>query len=178
MTQDRCGVLTTEDVDEYMKKGITASEIRTANKLCRRGVLTIQEILAMRLENKSFAEIAAIVNGTAAEALPAQIFTADAAQANVLTEETEEQQENTVIREAIDPQEVLNAELLTEMEGEPLNVYYEKALNGESLEDIIEEKKLSFQDSIVSELREKGLYKAASKEEREAYLEKEEERNA
>lgn len=57
VTGYKCGVLDPEDIIYYLEKGITTEDIRTANKLCRKAIFTIQEILEMRIQGKTFKEI-------------------------------------------------------------------------------------------------------------------------
>lgn len=45
LTNNKSGVLTMEDFEEYSQQGITDEIIMIANRLCRKGVYTIQEIL-------------------------------------------------------------------------------------------------------------------------------------
>lgn len=58
LTDGRCGVLDEEEISEYMRNGVSADDIMTANKLSRKGCFTIQEILEMHMEGQRFAEIA------------------------------------------------------------------------------------------------------------------------
>ncbi len=170
ITNNKCGVLNESDVDNYLRQGVTLSDIAIANKLCRRGVLTIQEILAEHQQGKTFAELAAAVNGIPAQELPAQAL--EPAQA-MLAEETAEAPD-----EAISTQEIMFAEELSKIENKPLSSYYQKVLDGESLQEMLSEKSDALEAEIISKLRSEGLYKTASEEAQKEYLSKERERNA
>lgn len=63
LTNNKCGVLTEEDILSYLEKGLTVSDITEANLLCRKGVMTIQEILDARLEGIEWEKIIKIITG-------------------------------------------------------------------------------------------------------------------
>ena len=177
VTENKCGVLETEDVEAYLKQGMTASDIKIANKLCRKGVLTIQEILTQRLEGKSFAEIAAQING---EELPAQIIEPIAA-ALAINEDfssAEVSGKAPARSEQMEIETIMLAGMLAQINDEPTAVYYQKALDGVSLAEELEETEDKLNDEIVGKLREKGLYKTATREDKLNYLQKEDNENA
>lgn len=61
LTNNKCGVLTKEDVDNYLEKGLSVSDISQANLLSRKGVMTIQEILDANLSGTSWEDLVEIV---------------------------------------------------------------------------------------------------------------------
>lgn len=63
ITNNKCGVLTEEDVISYLEKGLTVSDISEANLLSRKGVMTIQEILDALLSGTSWETIIETVSG-------------------------------------------------------------------------------------------------------------------
>lgn len=63
ITNNKCGVLTEEDVIAYLEKGLSVDDIVQANILCRKAVLTIREILDARLEGTNWESIIEIVSG-------------------------------------------------------------------------------------------------------------------
>lgn len=63
LTNNKCGVLSEEDVIYYIEKGLTVSDISDANLLSRKGVMTIQEILDAILSGTSWEEIVSTVSG-------------------------------------------------------------------------------------------------------------------
>ena len=65
VTKEKCGVLTIEDLEEFERKGIKSADIMTANRLCRKGVYTIHEILKKFEEGMSMADIAIDIEGQA-----------------------------------------------------------------------------------------------------------------
>ena len=68
LTDDRYGVLNSDDIDMYKEKGISPDEILTANVLCRKGVYTITEILDMVADGQDIETIACEIYGV--DALP------------------------------------------------------------------------------------------------------------
>lgn len=63
ITNNKCGVLTEEDIANYLEKGLTINDIIHANLLCRKGVMTIQEILDALLSGTSWETIIERVSG-------------------------------------------------------------------------------------------------------------------
>ncbi|MBQ8003041.1 MAG: hypothetical protein IJ297_06330 [Clostridia bacterium] len=57
ITNNKCGVLTEDDVIFYLESGLTIEDIQQANLLSRRGVLTIQKILTERISGTSWEKI-------------------------------------------------------------------------------------------------------------------------
>lgn len=184
VTDNKCGVLNREDVDEYMRQGLTAEDIDVANRLCRKGALTIQEILELRREGKTFAELTAQINGVEASELPEAAIRrpmAAAAEMDLPAEQGSAAEEADAVsesREPISPETVLTAERLSERMGEPLQTYYAQALQGEDLADLEERADMDLQEEICRELKQAGVYKTYTPEEREEYLAKGEEQHA
>ena len=56
-TDNAHGVLDKEQVTAYLKQGLTAEDINTANILCRKGVYTINEILDKRVGGAEWSDI-------------------------------------------------------------------------------------------------------------------------
>lgn len=65
ITNNKCGVLTKEDVQNYLEKGLAVSDISQANLLSRKGVMTIQEILDALLNGKTWETIVETISGEA-----------------------------------------------------------------------------------------------------------------
>ncbi len=63
LTNNKCGVLTEEDVISYLEKGLSVDDITEANILSRKGVMTIQEILDAVLSGTSWEQIVETVSG-------------------------------------------------------------------------------------------------------------------
>ena len=57
VTENRHGVLNQSDISDYIDRGVSTLDIKTANVLSRKGVYTIQEILNMRIDGISWDEI-------------------------------------------------------------------------------------------------------------------------
>lgn len=64
LTNNKYGVIENkEELDEYIRKGLTTEDIYNANILSRKGKKTIQEILKMRIDSKSWSYINKKING-------------------------------------------------------------------------------------------------------------------
>ena len=63
ITNNKCGVLTQDDVISYLEKGLSVDEIMQANLLSRKGIMTINEILDSRLLGISWEKIIETVSG-------------------------------------------------------------------------------------------------------------------
>ncbi len=58
ITENKCGVIKTSDeLNSYLDKGLTLDDIECANILCRKGKMTIQEILDEKISGKSWDDI-------------------------------------------------------------------------------------------------------------------------
>lgn len=63
VTDNKYGELTSDDIGNYIKLGLSIDDISTANVLSRKGVYTIQEILQKRLGDEIFVDISSeIIN--------------------------------------------------------------------------------------------------------------------
>lgn len=168
VTEDRCGVLDEDDIEAYFQKGIGVKEIQAANRLCRRGVYTIQEILDMRLSGKCFAEIASLIHGISQNDLP------DAIRGNVMQHSVQSAAQDGekigIEEELIAPEMVLCAETLSQIEEVPVIDFYREALTGVSLKDELEEKNAAFEEMIDEKLFREGRYKDVTADEMEAYV--------
>lgn len=72
VTDAKNGSLSVEEVKEYMGKGLTAEEILTADKLSRKGVYTINQILDKCCDGRTLLEVANEIQG--GKLLEADIF--------------------------------------------------------------------------------------------------------
>ncbi len=160
VTGDKCGVLDEKGVAEYLNQGLSVEDISVANKLCRKGVLTIQEILDMRINGTGFAEIVTVVDGISSAEVPSEAMTAS----YVLSAEADADK-----REIISAQDVMYAKTLSEISGESFGKYIEKSIDGQALEEIIEEVESEYDRNISDDLRSRGILKTVTKEDREMY---------
>ena len=165
VANDKCGVLDEEDVENYLKEGITIEDINVANKLCRKGVYTIQDILQMRKNGRTFAEIAAEVNGVSVAQIP-QEATAMGTAVNMMNvmENNEE-----IEQEAITPQDVILSDELSRIGDESISEYYSLAIDGVELSEKLDEIDEAYSREITKDLRERGIYKTFTKEDYEEY---------
>lgn len=164
VTENKCGVLETEDVNEYMKKGLSEADIVSANVLCRKGVLTIQEILDMRLKGISFAEISAVINKIPVESLPTEIVAQDKVQAYDIKDEDTSSD--------IISNDVIMAEELSKMTQEPISKYYNMIADGESIEEVLDRREEDISKQVDEDLRSRNIYKETTREERQEYRER------
>lgn len=137
VTNNKCGVLGEEDIEEYNHQGITTAEILVANRLCRKGVMTIQEILQERINGKSFAQISAQING---ENVP------------MLMSEGEESN-------ADDPEDIITSQRLEALTGVDNNTYLAQAAQGEDIKALFREKNEEKNSVILSWLWRDNLCK-------------------
>lgn len=188
ITNDKCGVMTDEDVEAYIAKGAAIEDIQTANKLCRRGVLTIFEILDRYLAGESFAALSAEINGIPADTLPARVVKRTSARvsADTAVPEPAELIEESIAAESIketeaaelaedaSPINTIKAELLSRVADIPLAECYESVADGQTLDEKLEEAELNVEQEITEDLRRRGIYKQITREEAEMYYTKEE----
>lgn len=191
ITNDKCGVMTEEDVDAYIAKGAAIGDIQMANKLCRRGVLTIFEILDRYLAGESFAALSAEVNGIPADTLPARALkrapakafadTAAIEPAELIKEsntaesaELIEETETAESTEELAASDTIKAELLSRVADIPLAECYEPAEYGQTLDERLEEAEMNIEREITEDLRRRGIYKQITRDEAAAYFTKEE----
>lgn len=57
ITNYKTGVLELEDIEQYLEQGLTIGDISAANVLCRKGIMTIQDILEARLAGANWATL-------------------------------------------------------------------------------------------------------------------------
>lgn len=142
VTNDKCGVLDTEAVKQYRTQGMGADEIMYANKLCRKGVLTIQQILDKRLQGETWQTISAQINGES------QIAAFSAAEDAMASEAAK----------ALDTAEVVQScEELAEITGESAAVYYSQAAEGADIAVMYEEEDAQRTNAVVANLRAQNL---------------------
>ncbi len=165
VTENKCGVLETEDVNEYIRKGLTEADIVSANILCRKGVLTIQEILDMRLKGASFAEISAVTNKVPVESLPSEIIAQDKVQVYDIKDEDKALNE-------MKGNDIIMAEELSRLTKEPISTYYEMIADGEDIEEILDRREEEISEQIEEDLRNRNIYKETTREERQEYIER------
>ena len=135
VTNNKCGVLDEEDIEDYNHQGITTAEILVANRLCRKGVMTIQEILQERLSGKSFAQISAQING---ENVPM-----------LMSEEND--------AETVEPEDVLTSQRLEALTGVEKHTYLAQAAQGEDINATFREKNEEKNSEILSWLWRENL---------------------
>lgn len=150
ITNDKCGVLTTEDVNEYLNRGLTTQDIITANVLCRKGVLTIQEILESKIQGESFVQISERINGN-----------------NIAMFSRLEKSADYV--DEIKSEDIITASMIAEIEDEPVEVYYQKAASGEALDKVLDEAEDEITKEIINDLKNMGIYKSVTPKDREEY---------
>lgn len=151
LTNDKCGVLTSEDIDAYNSQGISTQEILIANRLCRKGVLTIQEILQARLEGKGFAEISALINGENTAGILSAAGEGEAATAAAVTGD-----------------DVLLSYHLESITGVSHQEYQKQAAEGQDLNTAFREANAEKNQEIQSWLRRENMFKAYPEDEEEA----------
>lgn len=61
LTNNKYGKLTSEEIDEYMNRGLSIDDVKMAERVSRAGKLTVQEILNERVDSKAWSDIAADV---------------------------------------------------------------------------------------------------------------------
>lgn len=63
LTDYKCGVLTKEEIESYLEKGLTINDIAEANILSRKGVLKINEILDKIIAGEDWKDIGEAISG-------------------------------------------------------------------------------------------------------------------
>ncbi len=63
LTDYKCGVLTKEEIEGYLEKGLTIDDIAEANILSRKGVLKINEILDRIIAGEDWKDIGETISG-------------------------------------------------------------------------------------------------------------------
>lgn len=145
ITFDKCGVLTVEDVEEYMKNGVTSEEIMTANRLSRMGVYTIQEILAKHGDGTSFADIAIEIENSV---LPLSDKASMVKMRSALKSTHE-------CPKAADD-EIFASRQLAILQNEPENAYYDTTDETTDIKTVLEDKFEKVNDEIIEGLKNNG----------------------
>lgn len=63
LTDNKCGVLNRDEIEEYLEKGLSIDDIQQANVLSRKGVMTINEILDKLERGTSWESIVEKISG-------------------------------------------------------------------------------------------------------------------
>ncbi|MBR5152040.1 MAG: hypothetical protein IKW60_00725 [Clostridia bacterium] len=155
VTNDKCGVLTGEDVEAYLENGLTLEDIALANKLCRRGSMTIQEILEKKRNGFSFAEITTEVHGENINELPAVILNQS---------KKREVKHGKPEQDIISHRAVEKAEKLSRISKKSRKELYQKELEEESIAQELELTEDALRTKIQKELGEKGLFRLVTTE--------------
>ncbi len=175
-TENKYGVLTPEDVQVYISEVLTVQDIETANVLCRKGVLTIQEILEKRKDGTSFAEITAEITGAEISDIPTEAMTV-VEEPSTEAEKTPDKDKRRKGKDRIAPENVLKAEKLSRMTGKPIGEMYNTALNDEEINTLVQNYDDEVDTKIKKKLKDKKIYKDLSREDLERYIEKRGEKN-
>jgi len=130
VTENKWGVLSVDDIDEYVSKGLSYDDIVLANVLCRKGVLTIKEILDEILSGKTFSEVESEIDS---HTNVSKGFRLDSRDINKYKN--------------LKSDDILKGKSLARLTGENENYFYDKIQNNEDAENI------SFQvDMILTDL--------------------------
>lgn len=175
VTNDKCGVLTEEDVDEYIGKGLSVQDISLANTLCRRGKLTIQEILEKRLEGVSFAELSAEVYEEKTEELPQEIRQQTSDRKAKISNRKRQRDVTPEVPEAdlIDHRTVSVSRQMAKIHQSNPKEYYQRALNGESVDELLKQTEDVLRDKVNASLAEKSAKKQFTNADWDAYIARE-----
>lgn len=139
ITNDKCGVLSEDDVIAYENDGISHSEIMTANRLCRKGVYTIQQILDRVKNGEKLADIAAEIENAINPS--AQNFAEPVSDAD----------------------EILTYHELGMLGESPAVISEKQAAENKTAEEILEEKSDEVLTKAVASLKEKDLLRRGEK---------------
>lgn len=156
-TDDKCGVLTEDDANKYMGMGLTPNEILIANKLCRKGKMTIYEILDKLSSGESLYNITAEIYD-----VPGEI-------ASELVSKTEAAEENIKLLQVSNVSIISELDRRKDMTAEDC---YKMLLENKDLREFYEQTDEEMSGNITSNLRERGVYKKVSAEDKQAYDEK------
>lgn len=136
VTDCKNGSLTVDEVQEYMKNGVSDENILFADKLSRKGVYTINQILDKHCSGISMAEIAA-------EIMSGGVMTADLSEYELIS----------------DPSIIMDlgeiSSLMGQSQGDDLN----SSLSGEEAEDYLDEARSKKRMEILEELNARGVTK-------------------
>lgn len=144
VTNAKNGSLTTEEVEEYMKKGLTAGDILAADELCRKGVYTINQILDKMCEGSTFVSIAnEVENGELIGIMP-------------ISEDGSAAVDYSAIE---NPHAVIDSEEMSLITGQPRSEIIASAAVGEDVENTLHEKRNEKYSEIMLRLDAVGLIK-------------------
>ncbi|NJD01984.1 MAG: hypothetical protein FIA99_05170 [Ruminiclostridium sp.] len=145
VTDYKTGVLNSDDIDTYLEKGLTKADIAAANRLCRLGKLSIQQILDKKLTGMSWLEII--------DQLYSQVKNRDKTLLISLSASSKEK-----YKEIKDGNGILDAEFLARRNSKDINTYLDNLVAGKSL---AVEKNQYFKDNtegMLENLRSQGLW--------------------
>lgn len=157
ITNNKCGVLTEEEVLQWLEKGITVDDITEANLLSRKGVLTIHEILSLIEKNVGWETIIEEINGEKIELLTEDNISA-VTYAMCVSRATDSSVDE-ILKEDAEEERLLNAE--ESVNGKLKKKGYWKARKGANYDIIVSkarEKKIT--DEKIAEIWEKGVNEA------------------
>lgn len=152
VTDNKCGVLDSDDINNYLNQGASAEDIMLANKICRKGIYTIQKILEMHIEGKSFADI--LLSTEAASS------SVSVNKTKLLNNEITEHEEYA----SLSAESIEAAETLVRINGGKLEEYYKKAENNEDLTKLLEEDEDNLNEEINAFMRNNNYYKEISEQ--------------
>lgn len=156
ITNNKCGVLTEDDVLNYLEKGLTVSDISKANILSRKGILTIQQILDKLINGTSWETIVKTVYGEAV-ALSSETSISSIAVASHLSKNT-----NKPINTILSSNDDNSIEKSVEKLNDKLQKKgYWKGKKGNNFDYIVKEaKKKGISEQKLTELLDKGYTEA------------------
>jgi len=149
VTNDKCGVLDINDINEYQERGLSISDIVAANTLCRKGVYTIQQILEKRLSGITFEEISNDIYSNLS--------------ANSSNEINYAKTKNQIKNENTD--DFINSMRLANITNESVSVYLDEAKGGEDLSRKLAEKNSEISNKVSKKLKEKNVLKKSKRSE-------------
>lgn len=141
VTKDKCGVLTVEDIEEYERKGITNDDIEIANRLCRKGVYTIQEILAKFESGISMVDIAIEIENIA------PVTTHTDVQTMLISPNSETKHPKAEVGELFESRQ------LAMLKKAPTQIYYDPTDSETDIETELDEVVEMISESIIDELK-------------------------
>lgn len=149
VTNNSCGVLTVEDFDEYNEKGITDSQIVIANRLCRKGVYTIQQILSKVEKGESLTDIA----------LEIEEKVQGTKRAEVVSEYSALAKKYPKVQET----ELFESRKLAMLKNVPEQMFYDTTGSATNIKDEVESASKIVIDEIINELNEGNYLRTGRK---------------
>lgn len=145
VTNAKNGSLSVEEVEEYMSKGLTAEDILAADKLCRKGVYTINQILDKRCEGQNLVKIAnEIENGGLIESTMFAL---------------EDEQDNIDYNAIENPYIIVDSKEAALLTGQSQSDVLKAAAIGEDVETSFHEKRSKKFSEILRNLEARGVTK-------------------